>query len=277
MFVLLNIVPEQNKKKRFRKKQNRPVISVKRISPDTIAPFFVMNCERYRGIVPFNTISAMSGHLNKKFVLPRNIEIPPGADIAPYKGNRLRDIMLVNTAAEILKAVCADRRKIELTVIDLSGELSGFIEPLVMLSGRIKVITEKTEKYDGIAERLMTEYGIRIILSNQSRFTETGGIIISPDSGCISPYFKGVLFTNSEENPECSLAVRGEGADISAYYDKPLPDGVDSMDMAEALYSLCFASELEKGSFLKLYVSRAERAYEEAAEVIGGFINRVCG
>lgn len=268
MFVLLNVTEENSIKNKLRDMFLSPQISVERIETPNAAPFFRMNCKKYRGIIPFNTIIAVSGRLKDRIIAPKSMVLPKDSGIKLYSSDVLKRRLLMNTSVKILQKVTCNRNDIALSIVDEYGKHYDLLENFVSLAGEIKVYTQYESKYSSVCKMIMEKYGLLVTVIPKTKFSDEYGIVISHDSKQVSPYFKGVLFTNDVSSPECSTAVRGINVDISDYIKFPICEFNDNTDVACALYDLCYAYPLGKLSYTNIFVNGKSCSYEESVNII---------
>lgn len=268
LFILLNVTEENSVKNKLRDMFFSPQISVERIETPNTAPFFRMNCQKYRGIVPFNTIIAVSGRLKDRIVAPRSVEIPPSSDLKLYNSDVLKRRLLMNTAVKTLEKVSCNRKNITLSIIDEYGKYYDLLENFVLLAGEIKVYTKHASNYSAVCKMIMKKYGLLVTVIPETKFSDEYGVVISHDSRLVSPHFKGVLFTNDEVSPECCTAIRGINVDISDYIKFSVSEFDENTDIACALYDLCYAYSLGKLSYINIFVNGNDCSYEEAVNII---------
>ena len=265
---MLNVTEENSIKNKVRDMFFSPQISVERIEVPNAAPFFRMNCKKYRGIVPFNTIIAVSGRLKDRIIAPKSMEVPKGLDLKLYSSDVLKRRLLMNTATKVLEKVSCDRKNIILSIIDEYGKYYDLLENFVPLAGEIKVYTKHESKYSSVCKVIMKKYGLLVTIIPEIKFSDEHGVVISHDPKSVSPHFKGILFTNGENSPECSLAIRGRNVDISDYIKFSVSQFSDNTDIAGALYELCYAYPLGKLSYTNIFAGGNGCSYEEAANII---------
>ena len=268
MFVLLNVTEENSIKNKLRDMFFSPQISVERIEAPNAAPFFRMNCKKYRGIVPFNTIIAASGRLKDRIIAPKSMEIPKNSDLKLYSSDVLKKRLIMNSAANVLEKVFCNRNDITLSIVDEYGKHYDLLENFVSLAGEIKVYTKYASKYSSVCKMIMKKYGLLVTVIPEAKFLDEYGVVISHDPELVSPHFKGILFTNGEASPACCSAIRGLNVDISDYIKFPVSEFNDNTDIACALYELCYAYSLGKLSYTNLFVNGNACSYEEAANII---------
>lgn len=265
MFVLLRITEGgSNFKSRLRDRFFAPEFELERIEMKKAAPFFVMTCRKYRGCVPYNTIAAASGKMKNKIVLPSGFETPENAPIKPFEGRKLRRQLLINTAHKILcgtQSVCSARR--DLTLVDKFGAYTQRIEDFAECVEHLTVLTDVPERYERTAERLMERFGVSLIVRKGAYFGGEHGIVISDLSKNISPYFKGLLFTNDTVFPPCAHIVTGRGVDLGGYTDFEFPPEFDSVEIGEAMYELCYAGRLGDLGYKAVSFDGVWGTYEE--------------
>lgn len=269
MFILLRITDGgDGLKNRLRDRFFSPEFELERIEMKRAAPFFVMTCRKYRGAVPYNTIAAASGRLKNKIVPETGAVIPEDAPIRPFEGRKLRRQLLINTAHKILCGTKqADIAGQELILVDEFGAYTQKIEGFAECSERLTVMTNRPEKYEAAAKRLMERFGVSLTVRDKAFFGGEYGTVISDLAKNVSPYFKGLLFTNDKVFPPCAHVVTGSGVDLSGYTDCDFPPQFDSVDIGEAMYELCYAGRLSELCYEAVSFDSVGCTYDEISEL----------
>ncbi|MDD6021398.1 MAG: hypothetical protein ACI4GA_07655 [Acutalibacteraceae bacterium] len=268
MFILLKIEEKEDSfKNRLRDRFFAPRLETERVEMKKAAPFFVMTCPKYRGIVPYNVIAAAAGRMKDKIVAPGFLDVPQEAAIKLFNGKKLKKQLLINTALRVLKGAGQDSGRISLTVIDETAAYLDKIEDFAGCAREITVLTKAPKEYERAAERLMENCGLSLIVRDENFFSGQNGIVVSDSAESVTPYFKGILFTNDNKFPLCSHNITGSGVRLSGYTDYAFPPEYDSVDIACAMYELCYAGGLGELHYENPSFDSAEMSFDEISRL----------
>lgn len=248
MFVLL--VPTEDESG-FLKRMRSPKIKLTRIEMRNAAPFFVMTCPKYRGTLPYNTISAVAGEMRDRIVFPKNVKLQDTSPVKPFESRKLKRRLIFNTALEALREnsrICEGKT---VSIVDTCATYRNEIDKFVTITEKIEVITLFPEKYEPALKRLDT-LGAKLSLKQGEKVSRKDGVIISDKADCAPHEFEGVIFANAGEFPPNAECITGEGIDLSEYTDFEFPPCFDTLDIAEAMYTLNFAGKLGEKSYSRI-------------------------
>lgn len=250
MFILL--VPTEEKRSLLGLVRS-PKIKLMRVEVRNAAPFFVMTCPKYKGTLPYNTISAVAGETRDRIVFPKNVTVPQSSPVKPFSSGKLKRRLIFNTALKILREKEEMCREKPLTVVDIGAAYRNEIDKLGEIAKEIEVITLFPEKYESAVKRLKL-LNVNLSLKQGEKADRKDGIVISDNAECVTREFEGTLFSSEGKLPPYAECITGEGLDLSKYTDFEFPKEFDILDIAEAMYTLNFAGKLGDESYDKTII-----------------------
>lgn len=234
-----------------------PQVTNEKISVDGAFPFYKINAKIYRGIIPWNTIEAVSGKLKKRAILPIGTSPDENCGIEAFDPKVLPERILFNSAVKTLQKMALDPTQVFVSIIDENAYLVDLVESLVHLACRIQVITNCTGDYEQLASRLLNVYGLSLIVSGRiDNSVLTSTVIISAKAAPVPLIFKGLLFTNERKKFMNATVLIGDGITLPEKFENVIPNSIDKLTFASALYELCSADELGKLRYNNMLVTR---------------------
>lgn len=277
MFILLKPIDrDDNLKNRLHDTFFVPRFDIERVEMKNAAPFFVMSCPKYKGRVPYNTVAVAAGKMKNKIVVPEDLMLPENVAITPFSGRKLKRQLLINTALKILSSAQSECLNTKLTFIDEFAAYTEKIDKFAECVRELTVLTNYPERYEMTAQKLVQCYGVSLKVKKGTFFDGQQGIVISDKSENVTPFFKGLIFTNSEKFPVCSHAVIGNGVNLKKYTDYDFPIEFDSVDIGEAMYELCYAGKLGNLCYETVSFDETERTYEEISKLCLNSLIQYC-
>ncbi len=232
-----------------------PSVTREYVSVEAGAPFCIITAKKYKGIIPWYSVSsAAKGCL----LLPEG-EIPPqDAEIERFRPTRLPVRMLMNSAYLAMKQLRLPAEKVCLSVFDEQGILADLLVRFVPLARHIRVITERTDKYEQLCNTLMYSYGMSPLITKKADASVLSStVIISYNFRQEFCSYTGILFTDSVCDAPRATVMRGEGVKLPEEYERHLPDGISRINYAAALYEKCGVLRLGDICFEKVRAQTA--------------------
>lgn len=131
----------------------------------SVAPgvfYFHLKCSFPPDRADWDLIEESAGAARGRIVFPESVKVPNGFPKPSFKKLRKRAFIL--TALEILK-----KEKCEsVTIDDRDGDYINHIEKFVPLSPLIRVVTDKPERYEGLREKIMDEFGAALLTADEN-------------------------------------------------------------------------------------------------------------
>lgn len=251
MFFMLSVKQSSGGiKERLHDLVHPPEVLSEKISIPGILPFYKITAKTYRGIIPWNTIEAVSGKLRHRAVLPVGTEMPEDCGIECFVPKVLPERILFNSAVKTLEKMALDPTKVIVTVFDENAYLVDLVEKLVQFACRIQVVTSCTADYERLGERLLEKYGLSLIISGRADSSIlTSTVIISAKTSCVPLIYRGILFTNERRKMMNATVLTGDRLTLPESLSSFVPDDINKLTFAGAVYELCSADELGGLSF----------------------------
>lgn len=230
-----------------------PEITAKKITPDGGLAFYEVTASLYRGIVPWNTVAELCGKLKTKAVLQNGLEPDPDSGIRPFTPKVFPLRVLFNSAVTTLSRMQLDPHEVEICFVDENANVTDMAYRLKDYACRLRVITGCPGVYEPIGQRLLSDYGLSLVIG--SRVDDSvlrSTVLICADPLAVPLTYGGILMTNKKRRLMNAAVLCGKELTIPEKYRKLMPDGVDEMTFAGALYELCCVQELENTEYKSL-------------------------
>ncbi|MCM1364558.1 MAG: hypothetical protein NC122_09980 [Faecalibacterium sp.] len=244
-------------KGRFYDLTHPPEVTSEKISVQGAFPFYKITARIYRGIIPWNTVEAVSGKLKSRAILPFGVKADEKCGISAFAPKVLPKRVLFNSAVKTLEKMALDPTQIFVSVVDENAYLVDIIEKLVPIACRIQVITNCVSDYERLADRLLEEYGLSLIVSGRvdSRILAST-VIISASATVVPLVYRGLLFTNERRKLMNATVLTGDNITLPGKFASVVPDDIDRLTFASALYELCSADELGSLHFENMLITK---------------------
>lgn len=247
MFFILKIEEEKkNLSKKIAEYFQKPKITTEKIETANLLAFYAVTAQKHRGKIPWEEIEKAAGRFCKRAVLQSKVVIPENVGIKKFEPKVFDKILLFNSAVSVLEKLSLDPLKMSVTVFDENGYLTAKIEKLVMLCSQIRVVTSCIQSYEDVARMLFEKYGISLIISQSAgNSILTSTAVISDKSADVPLIYHGLLFTNQRRKMLNATVLCGKEFSLPKEIENLVPNGVDRLTFASALYELCAAKQLE--------------------------------
>lgn len=223
-----------------------PQIDVRPLRLGKGLPYYAVSVYLYKGTIPWKSIEEVCGKLCSKAVVDSGIVIDESTKIRRFKPKKLPVTALFLGAVEKLKELSLNRTKTNIVVFDRNGILCGEIFRLVPYVSEIKIVTDKKSCYDDLHDRLLTEYGISIMICGKADIDIiSSAVIISDRSSDIPSAFNGILFTNEKRKLLGATVFCSDKINLPPDILGSVPKGIPPLYFASALYELCAVKELQ--------------------------------
>lgn len=232
---------------------NKPSPSLQKITVKNGAPFFILTLTELKdGEIDCEEVYRILGRCAKRLVIGRDTEIPETDYVGVFKPTLLPYLMLFNSAVKLSASFVGESHTGKLTacVIDENGILKERIIPLISLFDNIKIITDKPRCYDDVSEKILDEWGLPILITDNYDSAADCDFIFSPFK------VKNAALSNCAaiRNHDSGALTRfwGEGITLPPDYSSFIPENVDPIIFASALYELCGVNALASLCFDKM-------------------------
>lgn len=218
--------------------RRKNLISSEKVSLGDDAFFFIISVRVYKGKIPYEKIKAYAGRYASSLLFPES----------KYKAvSELDEIRLLHNSVNFLSRSDEAPANRSVCICDIKGLFCDYIEKLVPLASAIHVICVEKEKYVAVSEKLLREYGAVISVSDSwNAVAESCSNVITEKSDILPLGYKGRVFTVKKRTLPFADFVIGEGIKLPEKYERLIPEGIDPVAFAEALYSRCGIKELSE-------------------------------
>lgn len=214
-----------------------PEITLTRIKIPEGEWFYKVTVTEYRGQIPVEETAQRLKRLKDSVLFEVNFPCDESTEALEFSPSEFTAQLLFNTAFEYIRKLKAEPLESSLCVFDPEGYYVNKLEALVPLFSKIRVYTKSTVLYEKIACELMENYGIALTVSDSpSGKAPDCTAVICPGEVPFDNFFGGMLFTDAEKVPPCSLCIRGYDLDLPGEYELLRPSGIGRMYFAAALY-----------------------------------------
>lgn len=250
LFTLVDLKSE--KKSRFQHLADyfrKADIEFQKITLPSGESFYQCKSGLYRGKIPWKLITEKAPF--KAFILPFDSE----DESAPlqFEPKILPQKMLLNTAIDYMKKLNFSPSGTHLTIVDKKGLHLEKIPELIKLASLITVVTNKTEEYTLLSEKLFDSYGISLML--RRTYSETGrenSFLFDFDGEDIPLSYKGIAFSKEKKHLLNGKTMIPGGFELPTEYEGLWQKNTDKLQFASALYELCGVRELQNLRFNEL-------------------------
>ncbi|MGN1419868.1 MAG: hypothetical protein ACI4W6_11100 [Acutalibacteraceae bacterium] len=208
--------------------------------------FYKITAADYRGKIPWKAVENAAGKLCVKAVLPDGIDLPENSPIKRFEPAVYPFRVLFKSAVSVLEKMSLEPTRLYVTVFDENAYVIDLIEELVSLACCIRIITSCFDDYSRLADRLLSRYGISLVIRTAfDKSVLESTVIISDKSAFVPMTYKGILFTNEKRRMLSTAVMSGKKITLPEKYEKLCAKKADRLTFAGALYELCGIDELD--------------------------------
>lgn len=231
-----------------------PEISFERVYVPFGEGFYRVFATEYRGQIPVAETAEKLKRLKHSVIFETNFPCDERTAELEFVPGEFMARLLLNSATDYIKKLKLEPLKNSLTVFDPEGFFVNDIEAFVPLFSKICVYTNELKAYETAAALLLEKYGISVPVYNRFNLkVPESTVTICPGEVPFCNFYKGLLFTNSEDAPPCGGCIRGVGIDLPMEYELIRPQGISKLFFAAALYEKASVKSLGGMTFRKLY------------------------
>lgn len=239
MFAVLRVVPYQKPPILKRLFYRTPMPNVTRVPLRSGAFFYIVECFADKhGNVDISMLPDLVGGCAQR-ILFCNTELlllPPLQTFTPMLYPKL---LFLNTVLDFLHKLPDAPNTRTLGFVDSDAQLQEKLIPFVRQAKTVKIFTNFPMRYDEIANRILTDWGLSVIVSSHAEVLHDCTVVIAPDM--------------QTQTGECGVLQYGKEKACYTGGNFILPDeakarrpsGVDDVAFASALYELCNWKDLE--------------------------------
>lgn len=210
--------------------------------------FAVLRARCKDGQPNWSRVYRAAGREAGRLVLPEGCQPPPGCGVCGYDSSAYRRILLQNAFFRCM-ASC-DPRLLTVALVDWEARYCGLAVRLLARASAVRVVTDRPDAYEFYAEQARAELGAGLIVTDDANCLESVTAVLAPEgltgrrrrespsrrSG--QPLIRPVnrLFFSGQADALFGLTVDGKCIRLPEPYESLLPEGVNRLDFAAALY-----------------------------------------
>ncbi|MDR2524999.1 MAG: hypothetical protein LBC83_02220 [Oscillospiraceae bacterium] len=274
MFACLQVLPrEMSPLARVRAKYHPAPPRLARVNLPAGAPFFCLEVHAGKSGVPWDAVERAAGRLRTRILPPVGVCLPPPVQLAKgreiaglrvFEPKRLPAFLSLRAAQQVLRGCETPARDLSVALVDPKGLFARALEPLVPLTGSLRVYCPDFSLYRAAAALLLERYGATLILSDSPACFAHSDIVVAPELSLCAGHERGLVFSQDvAASPSCRV-VRGVDPILPAAIEKLRPPGIDRMLFACALFELCGAKDPELLRFDAFCLGVSEERYSIA-------------
>lgn len=254
MFVVLRIInADENKIKR---KQRKIIADSQAVSHSTDKglPFFTLDVlERKKGI-DWESVSEKCGRYSSRIVAPRSITLPEIRNLHRFISRSTVPSLIFNTAVDRISKAKLPPESISITLTDRNAVMASRVCRLLPFASRVRVITARPERYASACTKAMDDFGATLIIRASYEPVSSTDIVICCD-GVVTPSMENaVIFTDSKKSGG-KIRFCCSGLELLPVHKEIIPENVDPVDFAGALFELCGCLTYCNSSFMRSDIS----------------------
>lgn len=219
----------------------KPKIQSQRINLPSGDAFFIVTADKHMGKIPWRKLQSCLGILRHSMILPEDMTVPDNINISTFTPDIFPQLLLINSATAYIRKHKEIFLTKSLTVFDKDGIYIEYIEKLLPCFRNITVVTEKTDIYNTLSLKLLSDYGFSLVVSSQENFK--CDVVISHTSN-VPLYFSGTLFTSEKKYIMGAEVFTGTEIELPDLYEKLRPQNIGKVLFASALYENCSEKSL---------------------------------
>ena len=236
------IVPEPYRRRFAEPLRRRKTPMLCRVPVPHGASFYTLHVP-YRGAFPWQSALDIVG--KTPVLLPDGLHVPEGDPLRLFVPKRLPLLCAVQTVADALQK--RDEKPVSLGVLDPCGALCGYTACLLPLSADVRIVTDVPERFQADVHAAMRTYGAALTVRRE-RSVLAGCSVIVCESADGIPGADAVYCLRQN-------SCRADTVCLSAFtmpdaYAALLPEGIDALTFASALYELCAVYPLAQCRFI---------------------------
>jgi hypothetical protein len=224
--------------------------------------------------VNWDAVYSCAGYEAKSLVCSESLRFPYGTGLIRFNDNSLNERLTENFAYGVLQQM-ENPEKLNIVFYDVEGSHSDFIKILCKFTDNFIVATGNKERYSHIAQKLMEEQGVSLVVTNKLSRIKDSKFVIAPSK--IKKSFdigtKGIVLTS--QIPTCEIKAQcytGYKIEMPQKYKVLLKDDIDEMYLLSCLYSRGRQHSL--GSIIPKV---AYNSYETCTvKSLAKYLNKVC-
>ena len=213
---------------------------------------------------------------DSKYVLcSENVRVPITYGIQRFASNKLSRRLCENAAISVIENINVKPSDIAISLYDPRAAYSDLLDILLQYSAQIRVVSNNINFYEEESARLMEEYGVTVLITDNILSLDNSDIMIAPDKIRINLGLSKNTFVFTAEEPGVDLGCNI----ISKYrintpikYKSLIPDYIEDEYLLSYLYSELKIYEL--GSLVPVYcvLGRSIKTVDKIAEELENMV-----
>lgn len=238
MFVVLRMHNANKDKINRRQRKSINNACVQPHSTEKGLPFFTLDVLETKRGIDWQSVSEKCGRYASRIVAPRTVTLPDGMGLNRFSHRSVLPMLIFNTVCKELSCANLPADKISITVTDRNSVMYSQIHRLLPFASQIRVITSKPEKYASACIKAMEENGATIMLRSSYESVENIDIVICCDGIISASMQNSIIFTCGKKSGG-KLCICGSGLELLPVHKTIIPDNIEPIDFAGALFELC--------------------------------------
>lgn len=227
-----------------------PEVERRKVEVPGALPFYVLRVKPHKGAFPTAAVEEAAGALRARVLLPKGVRLPSESGLSVFEPSVFFERLLFNTAVDAIEKMQLEPFRVSVCVFDENAYLLDLVENLIPLAFELRVITNCVTAYEQLSKLFLERHGLSLIVSSRADDSVLSStFVVSASAKAVPLIFPGVLFTNKRRKFMNAVVVCGEGFELDEKFAALLPEKIDPLRFAGALYELCGADELGKKRF----------------------------
>lgn len=254
MFVVLRIInAEENRIKR----KQRKIIANSQVVPhstDKGLPFFTLDVLEGKKGIDWESVSEKCGRYSSRIVAPRTVTLPEIKNLRRFISRSAVPMLIFNTALKEINKAKLPPDKISITLTDRNAVMSSSVCRLLPFASLVRVITTRPERYASACIKAMEDFGATLIIRPSYEPVSSTDVVICCD-GVVTPAMENSLVFTDSRKSGGKVRFCGSGLELLPVHREIIPENIDSVDFAGALFELCGCLSYCNSSFAQTDIS----------------------
>ena len=254
MFVVLRIFNTEEMKI---KRRQRKIICSSHVCPhstDRGLPFFTLDVLEGKKGIDWQSVSSKCGRYASRIIAPRTVSLPDIRNLNRFVPRSTVPMLIFNTALEEISKAKLPPDKISITLTDRNAIMASKICRFLPYASLVRVITSRPERYASACIKAMEEFGATLILRSAYEPVSGCDIVICCDGVITSSMQNAAVFTDSRKSGG-KIRFCGSGLELLPVHREIVPENIEPIDFAGALFELCGCFSYCNSSFSEIDIS----------------------
>lgn len=271
MFVVLRIFNIQEHK--IKRKQRKMIMNSQVVphSTEKGLPFFTLDVLETKKGIDWRSVSEKCGRYSSRIIAPRNICLPDINNLRRFIPRSVKPSLIFNTAAQIIENSRLSPEETTITLTDRNAVMASRVCRLLPLASHVRIITIRPEKYASACIKAMDEYGATLIVRPSYEAMQDGNDIVICCDGVITPAMENAAVFSDRRKSGGKLNFWGNGLALLPVHSETVPDNIDPLDFASALFELCGCTAYTNSTFSAVETSCKQCETHSPEKCLGCF------